>query len=306
MSSTIAPPRPPAWEERLSSRWFRTFSPPLQRLASPPPPERLAPFVRLTIERRHGPGTLAATWYPAPEPARGAVLLLHPWHPWGQSYFHRQGRIAALREAGYHTLTVDMAGFGDSARPSGFPDREIADAVGFLRRTAGALPLHLWGVSGGGSWAHLFLSGSRGVQSAMFEDVPPHLIAWSLRAVPRRKPAYLFFRHVFHRSHRFLDARLHAAALAPMPVAYVSGERDPGVAPEETRELARLSGGRCLIVPRAGHLVSFKLAAAEMVGLALATFRSGETRAALAPSAVEVREAPDGLPGGCLEGDCPG
>ena len=41
--------------------------------------------------------------------ARGAVLLVSPWVPQGQAYFHRRGRIEALRAAGCgQILAVDV------------------------------------------------------------------------------------------------------------------------------------------------------------------------------------------------------
>src|SRR5262245_25766877 len=123
------PPRPPAWEERAAIFMLRCFGPPLPRPAPVPPPRLLAPFESFAISRRERGGHLAATWYPAAGRARGAVLLIHPWIEWGQAYFHRRGRIAALRQAGYHALSFDLSGFGESAPPSGLPERDVEDAL---------------------------------------------------------------------------------------------------------------------------------------------------------------------------------
>ena len=109
-----SPERPSAWEERAANRLFLAFLPRLKRVDRQEPPASLAPFDRLAIPRSDASGELAATWYPATGTARGAVLLVHPWVPWGQSYFHRRGRIAALRDAGYHVLTFDLGGVGES------------------------------------------------------------------------------------------------------------------------------------------------------------------------------------------------
>src|SRR5262245_31643579 len=127
------PPRPSAWEERAATFMLRRFGPRLPHLAPVPPPRLLAPFESFAIPRQERGGHLAATWYPAGGPARGAVLLIHPWIEWGQSYFHRRGRIAALRRAGYHALTFDLSGFGDRARPAGLHDRDVADPLAALR-----------------------------------------------------------------------------------------------------------------------------------------------------------------------------
>jgi pimeloyl-ACP methyl ester carboxylesterase len=301
---TAAPPRPPAWEERGASRLFRALSP---RLPHPPraeSPAAFAPSEELRVERAfgfsaarsralglfaarpralgilaarpRGGGTLAATWYEAPAPARGAVLLVHPWNKWGRAYFHRGGRIEALRAAGYHAMTLDLGGFGGSAPAAGFYDRDVAAGLAFLRQRAGELPVHLWGLSSGGYWAHPALGGAPCVQGAMFEDASPHLIEWSWRMAPRLAPAYLAFRHAFPRAYRFLDLRRHAAALRLAAVAYVSGACDPGIHPEETRDLAGRAGGRCLIVGGAGHLRACAEARDDVLALALDTFRRAE------------------------------
>jgi pimeloyl-ACP methyl ester carboxylesterase len=285
----MAPPeRPSPRQERLSFWLFRNLAPRLPRIDQPEPPAALAPFETVEIERPGRPGRLRGTWFPrnggaearapdgAPAGVKGAVLLLPPWIVWGRAYFHRRGRLEALRGAGYHVLTVDFPGFGGSGPPDGFFDRDVADALRFLAARAPGLPLHVWGISSGGYWAHMALSGlepgENGVRSAVFEDVSPHLLEWAGRAMPIARPFHLLFRTLFPKSFRFFDVRRHAAHLQVAKAAYVSGERDPGVRPEETRELARLAGAEVRIVPNAGHLEAIKLATDEVVALALQTF----------------------------------
>src|SRR4030095_3640530 len=84
------------------------------------------------------------------------------------------------------------------------------------------------------------------------------------------------FRCCLPSAYRFLDIRHHAAAMSLRAVAYASGERDRGVRPEDTRELAALAGGRFHIVPGAGHLAAIKSAAGELHPPALDTFRRAE------------------------------
>jgi pimeloyl-ACP methyl ester carboxylesterase len=247
----------------------------------PEPPDGLAPFEEVSIGRARGPGVLTATWYPATAagaPSRGAVLLLHPWLPWGKSYFYRRGRVQALRAAGYDALAVDFPGFGGSGRPYGLLDLDVEAALEFLRRRNGGRPLHVWGVSSGGYWAHLVLSRVGGVAGAMFEDVSSHLLQWSWRRVPRGRPLYLIFRTFLRGPYRFFDLRRHAPALRLNAAAYAGGENDPGVWPQETRELARLAGGPCLIVPGADHLGAIKRANGEVIELAIETFRQAEEK----------------------------
>ena len=166
----------------------------MQWMEQPEPPDGLLPCEPVTIARPEGLGPLTALWYPAPGETHGAVLLLHPWLAWGKSYFYRRGRIQALRAAGYAVLTIDFPGFGGSGRRGGFPDRDVEAALDDLRRRAPGVPLHVWGVSSGGYWAHLVLSRMDGVSGAMFEDVSSHLIRWSWRRLPLKRPLYVFFR----------------------------------------------------------------------------------------------------------------
>jgi pimeloyl-ACP methyl ester carboxylesterase len=268
--------------------YFLALSPRLAKVSQPEPPERLAPFEHVEVPRFHGPGTLGATWYPAEGRPRGAALLLHPWLIWGRAYFNLRGRIQALRTAGYHALTVDFGGFGASGPPRVFFDRDVEAALAFLHQRAAGLPLHVWGVSSGGYWAHPALSRTQRVAGAFFEDVSPHLFEWSWRMAPLGRPGYLFYRAILPSAHRFLDIRLHAGSMSLGAVTYVSGERDKGVRPQDTHSLAELAGGRCHIVAGAEHLGAIKLAGDEVVGLALDTFQRAE---ALAPE-IGVRLEP--------------
>ncbi|HSK75258.1 MAG TPA: alpha/beta fold hydrolase [Thermoanaerobaculia bacterium] len=276
MEKAETPPRPSGWEEKLSLGLFLALAPRLPRAAAPAPPEELRPFESVAVPRGGRRGPLAATWFPVEGPARGAVLLLHPWLAWGQAYFYRRGRIEALRAAGYHALTLDLGGFGGSGPRSGLFDRDVEAGLRLLRERAPGVPLHVWGVSSGGYWAHTVLSRSIGVAGAVFEDVSPHLLEWSWRTAPLGRPFYLVFRSVFRSTYRYLDIRRHAEALKVRAVAYVSGERDRGVRPEDTRTLASRAGGRAHIVPGAGHLGSIKVAQDEVIALALDTFRRAE------------------------------
>ncbi|MES1243994.1 MAG: hypothetical protein ABUT39_20495 [Acidobacteriota bacterium] len=270
------PPRPTPWYERRAAALVYVLGPKLPRLEQASPPPGLSPWEDVSVERPDA-GPLGGTWYPAPDP-RGAVLLIHPWLEWGKSYFHRRGRVQALREAGYSSLAVDLGGFGGTHRKPGFLDQDVEAAFRRLRSLAGGVPLHVWGVSAGAYWSHFLLASNPGAAGAMFEDVSPHLLQWSWRMAPLGRPFYLFFRHVLRSAYRYLDIRRHAPAMKLGAVSYVSGEKDRGVLPEETRELAAATGGRALIVPGAGHLESIKVANAEVIALALDTFRRAEEK----------------------------
>lgn len=281
MTACAPPPRPSLAVERRSNRLFLALAPRLPKIDQPGPPPALEPWEEMIVPREGRRGVLGATWYPAARQTevRGAVLLAHPWLEWGQAYFHRRGRIQALRCAGYHAMSFDLPGFGKSSRQEGYLDRDVGDAFAALAERAPGLPLHVWGVSSGGYWAHPFLAASDAATGAFFEDVSAHLFEWSRREMPLALPFFLFFRAVFPGAHRFFDLRLHAPHLGVGAATYVSGELDTGVVPAETRELARLAGGEAMIVPDAPHLGSIKVARRQVIERALATFARAEDRA---------------------------
>ncbi len=267
-----APPRPQEWRERAGLRLVRALAPQLRVVPPAAAPPVLLPYENLSVERDRGPGTLAATWYPAYVSPRGAVLLLHPWIPEGRAYFHRLGRIEALRAAGYHALTIDLPGFGGSGRPSGLYDRAVEDALARLDRLGKGLDLFIWGVGVGGYWSHQVLARTDQVAGAMFEDVPSHLYEWSSRVEPWGKPARILVQRMLPDVHRYLDLRRHATAFDLGAVTYISGARNLGVRPEETRTLAECAGGSYSIVRGAGHLGSIEVANRAVIRTALETF----------------------------------
>jgi len=205
-----------------------------------------------------------------------------------------------LHEAGYHALTLDLPGVSNVAA-RGFLDRDVEAGLDFLAAKAPGLPLHVWGVSAGGYWAHPVLARTRLVAGAMFEDVAPHLLEWSRRVAPQQWPAYLVFEHVLRTAYRYLDMRRHAEAFSVRAITYVSGAQDEGVRPPDTQELASHANARVQIIEGARHLESIKLANQEILALALETFAQAEAthqkRPDPGPPRVLLRRTDNG-PGG--------
>jgi pimeloyl-ACP methyl ester carboxylesterase len=278
MRAPSVPPAPPSsFETWVSWRLFRALAPPLARQRTPRTPKKLGPSERVDVPRADGTGRLTATLFPVEDP-RGVVLLLPPWMKWGRTYFHRHGRLEALRAAGYTAVIADFPGFGGSDPPAGFYHHAVEDACRWVVERFPDLPRHYWGVSSGGYWAHFALARHSGFTGAVFEDVSPHLLEWSWKTRPLGRPFYLLFRALFRRTYRYLDARRHAPHLKVERVAYVSGENDPGVRPEDTRSLAAAAGGEALVVPAAAHLEAIKEAREDVIALALATFEGKPAR----------------------------
>ena len=272
------PPRPGGLGGRLAYFFLHAFAPRVPRVSPVDPPPQLAPFERFDVPLTAGGDLLHATWYPSIAPARGAVLLAHPWLRHGQAYFHRYGRIPALRAAGYHALTFDLPGFGGSGRARGFWDRDIEPMLDVLARRAPGLPWHYWGVSSGGVWGHVLLARRDGMAGAMFEDVTPHLLEWSWHAQPAGRIAYLAYRTFLRAGYRFLDLRRHAPFLRARAVAHAVGGRDPGIPVADARELAAAARSDLLVIPEAGHLDAIRQAPEEVIALALRTFESAASR----------------------------
>lgn len=280
-----APPRRPGpIEDRLGGALFRLVGPRLAKEELPAPPASLQPFEERRLPRIRGRGELSALFLPAEGWTRGGVLFLHPWLPWGRTYFYRRGRLEAARAAGYASLAVDFPGFGGSGSPRGFFDRDVLAAYDALRLEVGDRPIHVWGVSSGGYWAHPVISGATTsafrrppvtVAGAMFEDVSHHLMDWARRVSPAGRAFYRIFQTVVPRAYRYLDLQRHAAARGAGAVSYVSGGKDRGVRPEDTRRLAEAAGGEAFIVPDAPHLGSIKTANLQVIELALRTFAVG-------------------------------
>lgn len=268
-----APPSRPSLRQERASQWlYLALSPRIPSIQLTEPPADFAPFEHLEVPRSHGPGILSATLYRAPEPARGAVLLLHPWHARGRTWFHRHGRLPALREAGLHALTLDLPGFGKSGPAAGHFDRDVEDGLIHLRSLFPGLPLHLWGVSYGGVWSHMALSRGVRVTGAVFEDVSPHLLEWSWRVAPLGRPFYLFFRTVFRDAYRFFDGRLHAPHLQVERALYISGSKDRGVRPADTKTLAERAGASSRIIQGADHLKAMQMDRAAVLEGVLRAF----------------------------------
>lgn len=279
MRQPVLVDRPPRWEERIADALLSLGAPRVQPVPALPPDKALHPYDARLAPRRHAEGVLDTTWYPPtgdPRDMRGAVLLCPPWVDWGQAYFHRRGRIEALREAGYGALTFDLGGFGRTTPTRGFRDRDVHDALDELARRAPDVPHHLWGVSSGGHWSHAALAVRSGVAGAVFEDVTPHLFEWRVHMGLPGRHATDATRRILPRADRFMDARNHAPHLRVRATAYVAGGNDPGIPVSDAHALARSTNGRVLVIEEAGHLQAIKLETRRVIDLALSTFERAE------------------------------
>ena len=250
--------QPSAREERILGRLLdRSYARGLHhRPQDPPPPEWGAqPF---GIPRAAG-GVLAALLFPHPSP-RGVVLFGHPGVAAAKGWFHRNDRVPFVRGLGFAAVTFDHGGFGESDPANRLFHAEWADVLAWARRRFPGLPLHAWGVSMGGYFAHHALAapGEAGVSSAVFEHVAPDLFRYRGAAVANLGGGVA--RLALPAARAWFPAEAQALHVKAEHVLYVSGDADEGIPPEDARRLARAAGplARHHVVPGAAHLEAWR------------------------------------------------
>ena len=205
-------------------------------------------------------------------PARGSVILLHPWGMEGSAL-----TIWALQftSAGYAVVVPDLRSHGESAdAPVGYGPREADDIVDLVHdlRAANRLPgpLYLFGVSYGGTVALFSAPKLTDVHGVI--ALEPYANA---AAVIRRAPASGLFGyrwlaswirlrevdHAIQRASQQLGVDLahvdpgDALAHTPWCVLILRGTEDNLIAGDALRELARRSPRASYVeVSQEGHL----------------------------------------------------
>lgn len=253
----MEPSGPSPREERLLAAIFeRAFMRGIQHAPQDPAPAEWGaePF---GVVRRAG-GILAALHFPQKD-AKGIVLFGHPGIAPGKGYFHRSDRIPFVRSLGLAAATFDHGGFGESDGMAGLFHRDWADMLAWARRRYPDLPVHLWGVSVGGYFAHHALAqDEQGIASAVFEQVSPDLLRYGDSASLRAASALTML--LMGDARRWSAAEAHAPRMAVEHVLYVSGELDSGVPPDHAARLAAAAGpfARHHAVKDAEHLEAWK------------------------------------------------
>lgn len=241
---------------RLALRW--TWARGLQHQPQDPPPHAWAASV-VRVPRRCG-GTLGALAFDAPAP-RGVVLFGHPGIGPAKGYFHRSDRIPFVHKLGLSALTFDYGGFGESDAACATHAHEWLDALESARRRWVGLPLHVWGVSLGGYFAHHALAmDAEGVESALFEQVTPDLTRYARAAGEPSLPVFRAFRTVAPHAAGWFPAISHAPHLRARRVLHVAGTRDHGIRVEESEALAAATHppARLHVVEGARHLSAWR------------------------------------------------
>ena len=110
----------------------------------------------------------------ATAPARGAVILCHPFTRHGCHYFVRAGIVDLFASMGFHALLFNMKGFGKSEmRGASYADDVVGAIMAARRSLFPATPVYLAGYSFGGYHAVHALPRVDGcVNKAFFDSVP--------------------------------------------------------------------------------------------------------------------------------------
>lgn len=257
-----APPPPPSRaQERLLGRLLRwSFTQGFAGAPQDPPPPEWGAFP-FGIPRESG-GVLAALLFPHPAP-RGVVLLGHPGIPAAKGWFHRSDRIPFVRELGFAAVTFDHGGFGESDPADRLYHAEWADALAWARRRFPDLPIHVWGVSVGGYFAHHALAApdEPGVASAVFEQVAPDLLRYRGPWWRPWRAADAAARLLSPQARAWLPAEAHALHVKADHVLYVYGDRDAGIPMEDARRMLRAASpvAQRHVVEGAGHLEAWRM-----------------------------------------------
>lgn len=224
-----------AQEDRL--RWWFSLGAPRGSLGkraqdAPPPAWR---GERLRIPRAAG-GTLAAIRFSHDAP-RGLVVFGHPALPAGKGWFHRNDRVPFVLGLGFAALTWDYGGYGESDPANALWHREWLDVLAHARAAFPHEPLHVWGVSMGGYFAHHALAQAPApVASAVFEHVHANMFEYGSGA---RRLAGRALALALPREVAWFRADAHAPRLRAGRVLYVSGARDAFVRPADADALWR-------------------------------------------------------------------
>lgn len=109
-------------------------------------------------------------------PAKGVVLLCHPFLKYGMAYFYKNRYQTWLNAAGYHVVGFNFKGFGTSQLGGITFADDVLSVTRWIRTTLPNLPVHLLGASFGGYHALQGIARHRlPFASVVLDSVPAHI-----------------------------------------------------------------------------------------------------------------------------------
>ena len=191
-------------------------------------------------------------------PALGVVVCAHPMGLAAKGHWLRQGHAQALRAAGFHVVSFDFNGFGESPSTNfDWPADLLAVGRWAVRRFVG-LPVHALGASFGAMHAlNALTAADYPFQRVVAEACPPTLpLFW--RAYPIPHAVLQVARLIAPAAERRLRPEVAIASLpAGVRLLLVHSEGDPltPVWHGDRLQAAAPAGSRVerLVLERAGH-----------------------------------------------------
>lgn len=261
---------------------------------TPGPPVRTPSAFGLpwkSLECRTADGCRLAGWVVTPRRPRGTVALFHGIRSNREPMLER---VAFLAAAGYRCVSFDHRAHGESGgrRTSfGFHEREDVLAVlALVRRLWPGQPRLALGISMGAAAICYAAGALHGLQAVVLESVYRDIAsAFASRMGTTCPAAYArLSRTVIWVTEHRLGLRLeqlapvnHIAALAPVPVLFLTGAIDAHAPPAHAEQLAASYPGphQVWIVPGAGHKDVFTVGGAAYRRRVLAFFDAASASA---------------------------
>lgn len=188
-------------------------------------------------------------------PAKGVVIVCHPFFKFGMHYFFKNGYQDWLNAAGYHVVGFNFKGFGASAVEGLRFSDDVCAMVAWTRERYPDLPLHLLATSFGAFQSiHAIASGRVQVDSALFDSAPATLEHFFGKGIGGAVVRYLSRSRWSHSTGTHDILRM-----LPLPPAtphlFLYGDADEYIMPPEMAALRRACGdARVQVFPQCGHL----------------------------------------------------
>ena len=212
----------------------------------------LEPFVHTGAD---GSWLAGAVYTSRRVPARGVVLLCHPFLKYGMHWFFNHGYHEWLADAGYHVVGFDFKGFGRST-VGGMSFAEDVIALGeWARDCWPELPVHVLGASFGAFHAlHAIATGRTAFASVVCDSVPATVARFFGGGVTGAVMRGMS-------TSRWADATGTRPIFRSLPLPhglprlFLFGGADPFITPAEVERLREACGpSNVRVYPDCGHL----------------------------------------------------
>ncbi len=189
------------------------------------------------------------------DPAKGVVVLCHPFIKYGMSYFFRNKYHQWLAQAGYHVVGFNFKGFGSSTVEGVSFSKDVTSVALWVKREYPALPIHLLGISFGAFHGiHALAENKVNITSVIFDSVPASIRSFfgsGLLGVFMRCLSESRWSHVTGTKEIFGSLSI----LRDIPCLFLYGNKDKYISSNEIEKVRAICGASNVIVySDCGHL----------------------------------------------------